>query len=39
MAIFAKVLAFLGIGAANAGSQACLGLMWDEENTPKSLIK
>ena len=37
--MIAKLLAFLGITAASAGSQACVILMWDEAETPKSLIK
>ena len=36
---FANLLAMLGLGAANAGSQACLWVMLDEEECPKSLIK
>ena len=37
--MLAKLLSFLGLGAAATGSQACLALLWDEEDTPKSLIK
>ncbi|MDO4963310.1 MAG: cyclic lactone autoinducer peptide [bacterium] len=37
--MFAKLLAFLGINAANAGSQACFFLMIDEPECPESLIK
>ncbi len=36
---FANLLALLGIGAANTGSQACLAMYWDEEECPESLIK
>lgn len=37
--MFAKLLAALGLGAANAGSQACFCLVFDEEECPESLIK
>lgn len=37
--MFAKLLAMLGLGAANSGSQACLMWMIDEPECPKSLIK
>ena len=36
---FANLLAMLGIGAANAGSQACLFWVIDEAECPESLIK
>lgn len=37
--LFASILAALGFGAAQMGSQACMILWTDEEETPKSLIK
>lgn len=37
--LFASVLSFLGMGAANTGSQACILLFMDEAQMPKSLIK
>ena len=37
--MFANLLAMLGIGAANAGSQACFYLVLDEAECPESLIK
>lgn len=39
MSFIAAVLANLGGLFANIGSQACLLGWWDEEETPKSLIK
>ncbi len=36
---FANLLALLGLGSANTGSQACLLMYWDEEECPESLIK
>lgn len=39
MKLFSSILAALGIKVASFGSQACFGLLWDEEETPKSLIK
>lgn len=36
---FANLLAALGIGVANAGSQACLVVFLDEPECPESLIK
>ena len=36
---FANLLALLGLGAANTGSQACFVMYWDEEECPESLIK
>lgn len=37
--MFANLLAWLGLGAASAGSQACYFLYFDEEECPESLIK
>lgn len=37
--MLANLLALLGLGAANAGSQACYWLMIDEPECPESLIK
>ena len=37
--LFASILAALGLGAANAGSQASVWMIFDEEECPKSLIK
>jgi len=37
--MLANLLAMLGLGAANAGSQACLLWYFDEEECPESLIK
>lgn len=37
--LFASVLSFFGLGAASAGSQACVVLFMDEPECPKSLIK
>lgn len=39
MRFFASILKALGLGAANAGSQACLLWILDEPECPKSLIK
>lgn len=36
---FANLLAMLGIGAANTGSQACILMVIDEPECPESLIK
>lgn len=36
---FANLLAMLGLGTANSGSQACFWLMIDEPECPESLIK
>ncbi len=36
---FASVFAALGMGAATFGSEASLVVIFDEEETPKSLIK
>jgi len=38
-AFFANLLSFIGLGAATTGSQACLFVMIDEPECPKSLIK
>ena len=37
--MLANLLAMLGLGAANAGSQACLLVFLDETECPESLIK
>ena len=37
--MLANLLAMLGLGAANAGSQACFMWMLDETECPESLIK
>ena len=37
--MLANLLAMLGLGAANAGSQACLFYFFDEAECPESLIK
>ena len=37
--MLANLLAMLGLGAANAGSQACWAWVIDEEECPESLIK
>lgn len=37
--MLANLLAMLGIGAANAGSQACFWYLLDETECPESLIK
>ena len=37
--LFSNILAALGIGAANVGSQACVMVFLDEPKCPKSLIK
>ena len=39
MSFFANVLAALGIGSANTGSQACICFLIDEPECPESLIK
>lgn len=39
MGFLANILAAIGVGSANAGSQACYWLWFDEEECPKSLIK
>lgn len=37
--MFANLLAMLGLGAANTGSQACILMVLDETECPESLIK
>jgi len=37
--MLANLLAMLGLGAANTGSQACFFLYFDEAECPESLIK
>ena len=37
--LFSYILAALGLGAANMGSQACLMFLFDEPECPKSLVK
>lgn len=37
--MFANILAFLGLGAANTGSKACSFYFLDEAECPESLIK
>lgn len=37
--MLANLLALLGLGTANAGSQACVLWMIDEPECPESLIK
>ncbi len=39
MTFIATLLANLGGLFANVGSQTCINWWWDEEETPKSLIK
>ncbi len=39
MRFFASILKALGLGASNAGSQACAFWYVDEPECPKSLIK
>ncbi len=39
MNIVAKVLAALGLGAANVGTQGCVILFMDEPKMPKSLLE
>ncbi len=39
MSFIADLLAKLGVGAANAGTQACVFLIVDEPTAPKSLIE
>ncbi len=36
---FANLLAMLGLGSAKTGSQACVFMVFDEEECPESLIK
>ncbi|MBR2055466.1 MAG: cyclic lactone autoinducer peptide [Mycoplasmataceae bacterium] len=37
--MLANLLALLGLGAANTGSQACIVWMIDEPECPESLVK
>ena len=37
--MFANLLALLGLGAANTGSQACVFWVIDEPECPESLVK
>lgn len=37
--MFSALLSFLGFNAASFGSQACIAIIWDEPECPKSLIK
>lgn len=37
--LFASIFASLGFGAAGMGSQACMVMVFDEPECPKSLIK
>ena len=37
--MLANLLAWLGLGAATAGSQACYLLVLDETECPESLVK
>ena len=37
--LLSNILAALGLGAANAGSQACFVVFADEPECPKSLVK
>ena len=37
--LFSSILAALGLGAANMGSQACIAILWDEAEIPESLVK
>lgn len=39
MGFLANILAALGVGSANTGSQACIFFLLDEKECPKSLIK
>jgi len=39
MNFLAKFFSFLGLGAAGLGSQACMAIIFDEPEMPKSLIK
>lgn len=39
MSFLADLLAKLGVGAANAGTQACIWWIMDEPKAPKSLIE
>ena len=37
--MFANLLAFLGLGVAKTGSQACYFVVLDEAECPESLVK
>ena len=37
--LFSSILAALGLGAANVGSQACFMVFADEPECPKNLVK
>lgn len=39
MGFLANILAALGIGSANAGTQACSWFLIDEPECPESLVK
>ena len=39
MGFLANILAALGVGSANTGSQACIFFFADEPECPESLIK
>ena len=39
MKLFANITGFLGQLIARTSSSACLWSLWDEEETPKSLLK
>lgn len=39
MGFLANILAALGIGSANTGSQACIFFLADEPECPESLVK
>ena len=39
MGFIANILAALGVGSANTGSQACVFFLLDETDCPESLIK
>lgn len=37
--LFASFISFIGLNAANVGSQACMFIFLDETRMPKTLIK
>lgn len=37
--LFSNLLSSLGFASANTGSQACIYILWDEDECPASLIK
>lgn len=39
MGFLANILAALGVGSANAGTQACSWFLIDEPECPESLVK